>query len=80
MEDHRKPDPAIKFKPDYKWPEPGNERNCPADPTIPWQLNEDDPAYYGKPWWCFKCQFQFSEEDLTQGVNCPKNGTTRKAP
>ena len=79
MEDHRTHDPALKFKPDYKWPELGNERNCPADPTIPWQLNEDDPAYYGKPWWCFKCQFQFSEEDLMQGVFCP-NGTDSKEP
>jgi len=35
MEDHRTPDPALKFKPDYKWPELGIERNCPADTTIP---------------------------------------------
>ena len=79
MEDHRTPDPTLKFKPDYKWPELGTERNCPADPTIAWQLNEDVPAYYGKPWWCFKCQFQFSEEDLTQGVTC-LNSTTREEP
>ena len=29
MQDHHTPDPAFKFKPDYKWPEPGNERNFP---------------------------------------------------
>ncbi|SVC52244.1 uncharacterized protein METZ01_LOCUS305098, partial [marine metagenome] len=22
--------------------------------------------YYGKPWWCFKCKWQFSEEDLEE--------------
>jgi len=30
------------------------------------QLNEDNPAYFGKPWWCPKCQFQFSEEELNK--------------
>ena len=77
MQDHHTPDPAFKFKPDYKWPEPGNEGNCPIDPTIPWQLKEDEPSYYGKPWWCYKCQFQFSEEDVIKGVTCP-NATANK--
>ena len=35
MQDHHTPDPAFKFKPDYKWPEKGNERNCPTDLTFP---------------------------------------------
>ena len=55
----------FKFRPDYKWPEEGSERNCPrCDSSM--QLNEDNPAYFGKPWWCPKCQFQFSEEELNK--------------
>ena len=79
MNDFHTPDPSFKFRPDYEWPKEGSERNCPrCDSSM--QLNEDNPAYFGKPWWCPKCQFQFSEEDLTKGVNCPNNGTARKAP
>ena len=71
MENNISYDGGFKFKPNYKWPEKGNERNCPTDPTVPWQLNDDDPSYFGKPWWCYKCQFQFSEEDVMKGITCP---------
>ena len=57
-------DPAIKFKPDYVWPEEGAERNCPKCETA-MQLVDNDPTYFGKPWWCPQCKWQFSEEDLT---------------
>ena len=26
--------------------------------------------YYGKPWWCYKCKWQFSEEDFPN-MECP---------
>jgi len=29
-------------------------------------LIENKDSYYGKPWWCAPCQWQFSEEDLSQ--------------
>ena len=63
MNEHHTPDPALKFRPDYQWPDEGTERNCPQCESV-MQLNEDNPAYYGKPWWCPQCQFQFSEEEL----------------
>ena len=63
MNEHHTPDPSLKFRPDYKWPDEGTERNCPKCKSL-MQLNENNPAYYGKPWWCPKCQFQFSEEEL----------------
>ena len=56
-------DPAIKFNPDYVWPKEGTERNCPKCETA-MQLVDNDPTYFGKPWWCYKCKWQFSEEDL----------------
>ena len=56
-------DTAIKLKPDYVWPEEGAERNCPKCETA-MQLVDNDPTYFGKPWWCHKCKWQFSEEDL----------------
>ena len=39
-------DPAIKFKPDYVWPEEGAERNCPKCETA-MQLVDNDPTYFG---------------------------------
>ena len=24
----------LKFKPDYKWPDPGSERECPKIPSL----------------------------------------------
>ena len=63
MNEHHTPDPSLKFRPDYKWPDEGTERNCPKCES-PMQLNENNPSYFGKPWWCPRCQFQFSEEEL----------------
>jgi ssDNA-binding Zn-finger/Zn-ribbon topoisomerase 1 len=57
-------DPAIKFRVDYQWPDESTERDCPKCNT-PMQLNENEETYFGKPWWCPKCQWQFSEEELT---------------
>ena len=60
---------GLKYKPDYKWPEPGTERKCPrCSHSI--ELVEDKPNYYGKPWWCSRCKWQFSEEDFP-GMECP---------
>ncbi len=56
-------DPAIKFKEEYSWPEKGTERNCPKCETH-MQLNDNNETYFGKPWWCPKCTWQFSEEEL----------------
>jgi predicted RNA-binding Zn-ribbon protein involved in translation (DUF1610 family) len=58
-------DPAIKFRDDYKWPEAGSKQNCPKCETD-MQLNKNEKTYFGKPWWCPKCQWQFSEEELDQ--------------
>ena len=41
-------DPAIKFKPDYVWPEEGAERNCPKCETA-MQLVDNDPTYLENP-------------------------------
>lgn len=65
MEKHRTFDPSIKFKPDYQWPQEGTHRQCPRC-GIEMQLNENAETYFGKPWWCSKCQWQFSEEELDQ--------------
>lgn len=60
---------GLKYKPDYKWPEPGTERKCPrCSHSI--ELVEDKPNYYGKPWWCSRCKWQFSEEDFPD-MECP---------
>jgi hypothetical protein len=29
------------------------------------QRQENGPEYYGKPWWCHSCQWQYSEEELS---------------
>ncbi len=50
--------------PNYTWPEGDTQRNCPKC-GIPLQLNEQRPQYYGKPWWCGPCKWQFSEEDFS---------------
>lgn len=64
MDDIRTFDDPLKFKPDYSWPKEGANRNCPKCEN-PMQLNEDNPNFYGKPWWCPSCQWQFSEEELS---------------
>ena len=61
---------GLKYRPDYEWPEPGTERKWPKyEHSI--ELVEYRPSYYGKPWWCYKCKWQFSEEDFP-GMECPK--------
>jgi transposase len=63
MENDSNLDYPVKFRPDYKWPEPGTQRKCPkCDHDL--ELQKNVPEYYGKPWWCPACQWQFSEEDL----------------
>ena len=27
-------------------------------------LADDRPTFFGKPWWCYRCQWQFAEEDF----------------
>ena len=41
----------------------GTEKNCPKCDD-PMQLQANVEEYYGKPWWCHSCQWQFSEEEL----------------
>ena len=54
---------GLKYRPDYKWPKEGAERDCPKC-NQPLELVENLETYYGKPWWCPPCQWQFSEEDM----------------
>ena len=56
-------DGDFKFKPDYKWPEKGSVELCPKC-SEKLELVENRKTYFGKPWWCVPCQWQFSEEDL----------------
>ena len=56
---------GLKYRPDYEWPEPGTEKKCPKCQRE-LELVENSPSYYGKPWWCYKCQWQFSEEDFAK--------------
>ena len=56
---------GLKYRPDYEWPEPGTEKICPKCQRE-LELVENSPSYYGKPWWCYKCQWQFSEEDFAK--------------
>ena len=58
----------LKYRPDYKWPDPNTERECPQHKHH-LELIENKPNYYGKPWWCYKCQWQFSEDDFP-GMEC----------
>ena len=45
----------LKFKPDYKWPDPEKERECPRFHHL-LELADDRPTFFGKPWWCYRCQ------------------------
>ena len=63
MTNEQQLDNSVKFKPDYQWPEKGVKRDCPKC-SEPMQRQENIAEYYGKPWWCHKCQWQFSEEEL----------------
>jgi len=56
---------GLKYRPDYEWPKPGTEKKCPKCQRE-LELVENSPSYYGKPWWCYKCQWQFSEEDFAK--------------
>ena len=56
---------GLKYRPDYELPEPGTEKKCPKCQRE-LELVENSPSYYGKPWWCYKCQWQFSEEDFAK--------------
>ena len=56
---------GLKYRPDYEWPETGTEKKCPKCQRE-LELVENNPSYYGKPWWCYKCQWQFSEEDFAK--------------
>ena len=56
---------GLKYRPDYEWPGPGTEKKCPKCQRE-LELVENSPSYYGKPWWCYKCQWQFSEEDFAK--------------
>ena len=56
---------GLKYRPDYEWPESGTEKKCPKCQRE-LELVENIPSYYGKPWWCYKCQWQFSEEDFAK--------------
>ena len=69
MKKHRDLDNPVKFKPDYTWPKDGTKRSCPKN-NEPLQLQENLPQYYGKPWWCHHCQWQFTEEDLKSDDFC----------
>ena len=62
-------DTPVKFKPDYEWPKDGTEIICPKK-NEPLQLQKDLPHYYGKPWWCHHCQWQFTSEDLKSKDFC----------
>ena len=63
MKDHQIPDPPVKFRPHYQWPKPGTKHDCPKCGN-PLELIEEQPSYYGKPWWCDTCQWQYTEEDF----------------
>ena len=65
MKEYHTYENGLKYKPDYKWPKEGSQRDCPKCDGI-LEVVEKNKAYYGKPWWCFSCQWQFSEEDLDE--------------
>ena len=63
MKEYHTYESGLKYKPDYEWPENNEKRNCPrcGDGL---EIIEKRPTYYGKPWWCAPCQWQFSVDDL----------------
>ncbi len=71
MKEYHTYENGLKYKPDYKWPENGSQKDCPrCNDSL--EIVKKDNAYYGKPWWCSKCQWQFSEEDLEKSGNTNK--------
>lgn len=67
MQDHHTHEKGLKYTPEYAWPAPGTEKNCPKC-NQPLELQDNDPTYFGKPWWCGSCQWQFSEEDFSSAT------------
>ena len=65
MIEHHTFEKDLKYRPDYAWPEEGTERDCPRCNEA-MELVPNLETYFGKPWWCAPCQWQFSEEDLEQ--------------
>ena len=63
MHKHHTSEDGYKYRPDYKWPDLGTIKNCPRC-NDELELIENKDSYFGKPWWCAPCQWQFSEEDL----------------
>ena len=63
MSENQTLDSGFRYRPDYEWPEEGTLKDCPRC-NEPLELVENRESYYGKPWWCPSCQWQFSEEDL----------------
>ncbi|MEE8335386.1 MAG: hypothetical protein V3S48_03005 [Candidatus Neomarinimicrobiota bacterium] len=61
--DNNKISAEIKFRPDYKWPGNETRRKCPKCKNH-LELQNNSHEYFGKPWWCPACQWQYSEEDL----------------
>ena len=71
MDSYESQSSNFKFKPDYKWPEPGTSKDCPrCGDTL--ELVENRKTYFGKPWRCITCQWQFSEEDVIVTANALK--------
>ena len=65
MNNHNTYEGGFKYNPNYTWPEEGTERPCPkCNENL--ELVKKLDTYFGKPWWCVPCQWQFSEEDLAQ--------------
>ena len=58
-------DSPIEFNPDYEWPNEDAELDCPKCDN-PLTLNIKRIDYKGKPWWCGKCRWQFSNEEATK--------------
>lgn len=63
MHKHHTSEEGYKYKPDYSWPDKGAKKDCPrCNDAL--ELVENKDTFFGKPWWCAPCQWQFSEEDL----------------
>ena len=63
MDSHHTFEDGLKYKPDYVWPAAGAKRKCPKCKDS-LELVENKDNYYGKPWWCAPCQWQYAEEDF----------------
>ncbi len=67
MQQHHTLEEGFKYRPVYEWPEEGAKEDCPRCGEG-LELIENKPTYFGKPWWCPPCQWQFSQEDLSQAA------------